>query len=51
MMGTKKFVALCEKLAQKYGERFKPNKQLVDMAAKGETYYVKFAPAKREKAA
>ena len=28
MMGTKKFVALCERLAQKYGERFKPNKLL-----------------------
>jgi 3-hydroxyacyl-CoA dehydrogenase / enoyl-CoA hydratase / 3-hydroxybutyryl-CoA epimerase len=50
MMGTKKFVALCEKLAQKYGERFKPNKQLVDMAAKGESFYSRFAP-KRQKAA
>jgi 3-hydroxyacyl-CoA dehydrogenase/enoyl-CoA hydratase/3-hydroxybutyryl-CoA epimerase len=50
MMGTKKFVALCEKLAQKYGERFKPNKQLVDMAAKGESFYTRFAP-KRQKAA
>ena len=28
MMGTKKFVALCERLAKKYGERFKPNKLL-----------------------
>src|SRR6266567_4059784 len=50
MMGTKKFVALCEKLSAKYGERFKPNKQLVDMAAKGESFYSRFAP-KRQKAA
>jgi 3-hydroxyacyl-CoA dehydrogenase/enoyl-CoA hydratase/3-hydroxybutyryl-CoA epimerase len=50
MMGTKKFVALCEKLSAKYGERFKPNQQLVDMAAKGESYYSRFAP-KRQKAA
>ena len=50
MMGTKKFVALCEKLAQKYGERFKPNKLLVEMAGKGESFYSRFAP-KRQKAA
>jgi len=50
MMGTKKFVALCEQLAQKYGERFKPNKLLVEMAAKGESFYARFAP-KRQKAA
>ena len=50
MMGTKNFVALCEKLAQKYGERFKPNKLLVEMAAKGESFYTRFAP-KQKKAA
>src|SRR6185369_12783209 len=50
MMGTNKFVALCEKLAQKYGERFSPNKLLVEMAQKGESFYARFAP-KREKAA
>jgi 3-hydroxyacyl-CoA dehydrogenase/enoyl-CoA hydratase/3-hydroxybutyryl-CoA epimerase len=50
MMGTKAFVALCEKLAQKYGERFKPNKLLIEMAAKGESFYTRFAP-KRAKAA
>jgi 3-hydroxyacyl-CoA dehydrogenase/enoyl-CoA hydratase/3-hydroxybutyryl-CoA epimerase len=47
MMGTKKFVALCKELEKKYGPRFKPNKQLADMAAKGESYYGKFAPAKK----
>ena len=47
MMGTKKFVALCKELEKKCGPRFKPNKQLADMAAKGESYYGKFAPAKK----
>ena len=50
MMGTKAFVALCEKLAQKYGDRFKPNKLLVEMAQKGESFYARFAP-KQKKAA
>src|SRR5205085_7131371 len=48
MMGTTNFVALCEKLAQKYGERFSPNKLLVEMAQKGESFYARFAP-KRQK--
>ena len=50
MMGTKKFVALCQSLEKKYGERFTPNKLLLDMAAKGESFYTRFAP-KRQKAA
>jgi 3-hydroxyacyl-CoA dehydrogenase/enoyl-CoA hydratase/3-hydroxybutyryl-CoA epimerase len=49
-MGTKKFVELCQSLAQKYGERFAPNPLLLDMAAKGESFYTRFAP-KRQKAA
>jgi 3-hydroxyacyl-CoA dehydrogenase/enoyl-CoA hydratase/3-hydroxybutyryl-CoA epimerase len=51
MMGTKNFVAMCKALEKKHGERFKPNKQLVDLAAKGDSYYGKFAPAKKDKAA
>jgi 3-hydroxyacyl-CoA dehydrogenase/enoyl-CoA hydratase/3-hydroxybutyryl-CoA epimerase len=51
MMGTKAFVAQCKALEKKFGARFKPNRQLTDMAAKGESYYGKFAPAKKEKAA
>ncbi len=47
MMGTKKFAALCKQLEKKCGARFKPNKQLADMAAKGESYYGKFTPAKK----
>ena len=46
-MGTKNFVALCQKLAKKYGARFAPNKLLLDMAAKGETFYGRFAPTRR----
>lgn len=45
-MGTKKFVELCYKLEGKYGSRFTPPKLLVDMAAKGETFYGRFPPKK-----
>ena len=51
MMGTKNFVALCRKLEKKYGARFAPNKLLVDLAAKGEGFYQRFAPEKRKEAA
>ena len=45
-MGTKTFVELCQKLEKKYGPRFAPPKLLLDMAAKGETFYSRFAPPK-----
>ncbi len=51
MMGTKRFVALCERLEQKYGDRFKPSKLLLELAAKGETFYGRFAPKGRRAAA
>ena len=51
MTGTKKFVALCEGLEKKFGERFAPSSLLRDMAAKGETFYKRFAPDKRRAAA
>jgi 3-hydroxyacyl-CoA dehydrogenase / enoyl-CoA hydratase / 3-hydroxybutyryl-CoA epimerase len=51
MMGTKRFVALCEKLAAKYGPRFAPSRLLVDMAARNESFYGRFAPGRSEKAA
>jgi 3-hydroxyacyl-CoA dehydrogenase/enoyl-CoA hydratase/3-hydroxybutyryl-CoA epimerase len=38
-MGAAAFVKLCEALAKKHGERFKPNKQLKRMAKMGESYY------------
>ncbi|MEQ1754087.1 MAG: 3-hydroxyacyl-CoA dehydrogenase NAD-binding domain-containing protein [Micropepsaceae bacterium] len=46
-VGTKKFVEECDRLAQKYGKRFLPGKLLRDMAAKGETFYGRFNPAKK----
>jgi 3-hydroxyacyl-CoA dehydrogenase/enoyl-CoA hydratase/3-hydroxybutyryl-CoA epimerase len=45
-MGTKNFVELCHKLETKYGSRFTPPKLLIEMAAKGETFYGRFAPKK-----
>ncbi|HET7805500.1 MAG TPA: 3-hydroxyacyl-CoA dehydrogenase NAD-binding domain-containing protein [Pseudolabrys sp.] len=51
MMGTKEFVAACRKLEKKYGTRFVPNKLLLDLAAKGEGFYDRFAPAKKKEAA
>jgi 3-hydroxyacyl-CoA dehydrogenase/enoyl-CoA hydratase/3-hydroxybutyryl-CoA epimerase len=50
-MGTKRFVELCRKLEKKYGPRFAPNKLLVDLAAKDEGFYQRFAPTKRKEAA
>ena len=51
MMGTKRFVDLCRKLEKKYGPRFAPNKLLIDLAAKGEGFYQRFAPTKKKEAA
>jgi 3-hydroxyacyl-CoA dehydrogenase/enoyl-CoA hydratase/3-hydroxybutyryl-CoA epimerase len=45
-MGTKNFVDLCYRLEKKYGARFTPPKLLEEMAAKGETFYGRFAPKK-----
>jgi 3-hydroxyacyl-CoA dehydrogenase / enoyl-CoA hydratase / 3-hydroxybutyryl-CoA epimerase len=50
MLGTKKFVELCRKFEKKYGARFAPPKLLLDMAAKGETFYGRFAPGKKKAA-
>jgi len=51
MMGTMRFVDLCRKLEKKYGPRFAPNKLLIDLAAKGEGFYQRFAPSKTKEAA
>lgn len=50
MMGAKRFVELCRRLERKHGARFKPNKLLLDMAAKGESFYGRFAPEKQKAA-
>jgi 3-hydroxyacyl-CoA dehydrogenase/enoyl-CoA hydratase/3-hydroxybutyryl-CoA epimerase len=47
-MGVKNFVQMCNDLAKTCGDRFKPSKLLTDMANKGETFYGRFAPAKRK---
>jgi 3-hydroxyacyl-CoA dehydrogenase/enoyl-CoA hydratase/3-hydroxybutyryl-CoA epimerase len=47
MMGTKRFVALCETLAKKHGPRFAPSKLLVEMAQKGESFYGRFGPGRK----
>lgn len=49
-MGTKKFVALCDKLAAKFGPRFAPPKLLREMAEKGETFYGRFNPEAKKAA-
>jgi 3-hydroxyacyl-CoA dehydrogenase / enoyl-CoA hydratase / 3-hydroxybutyryl-CoA epimerase len=49
-MGTKAFVELCNGLAKRHGERFKPPKLLRDMAKSGETFYGRFPPDKRRAA-
>jgi 3-hydroxyacyl-CoA dehydrogenase/enoyl-CoA hydratase/3-hydroxybutyryl-CoA epimerase len=51
MMGTKRFVELCKALEKKHGARFKPSKLLLDMAAKNETFYRRFAPERQKEAA
>jgi 3-hydroxyacyl-CoA dehydrogenase / enoyl-CoA hydratase / 3-hydroxybutyryl-CoA epimerase len=47
MMGTKAFVDACKQLQKSCGPRFAPSKLLIDMAAKGETFYGRFAPSRR----
>jgi 3-hydroxyacyl-CoA dehydrogenase / enoyl-CoA hydratase / 3-hydroxybutyryl-CoA epimerase len=49
-MGEKAFVSLAEQLAEKLGDRFRPNALLKEMAAKDETFYGRFAPAAKEAA-
>ena len=43
-MGVTTFVALCERLAEAYGEHFKPTPLLLEMAERGETFYGRFDP-------
>jgi 3-hydroxyacyl-CoA dehydrogenase/enoyl-CoA hydratase/3-hydroxybutyryl-CoA epimerase len=51
MMGTKNFADLCARLAKRYGPRFAPSPLILEMAKKGETFYGRFAPGKKERAA
>ncbi|RXF68459.1 3-hydroxyacyl-CoA dehydrogenase NAD-binding domain-containing protein [Hansschlegelia zhihuaiae] len=45
-MGAKRFVRLASALAELHGPRFRPNKLLLDLAEKDETFYGRFAPPK-----
>jgi 3-hydroxyacyl-CoA dehydrogenase/enoyl-CoA hydratase/3-hydroxybutyryl-CoA epimerase len=51
MTGVKRFVDCCRHLQQKHGSRFAPSKLLLDMAAKDETFYQRFAPPRAKAAA
>jgi 3-hydroxyacyl-CoA dehydrogenase/enoyl-CoA hydratase/3-hydroxybutyryl-CoA epimerase len=51
MMGTKRFVELCKRLEKKFGARFKPAKLLLDLAAKDDSFYRRFAPGRAKQAA
>ena len=44
--GLKAFVETADRLAAAYGDRFKVPELLREMAAKGETFYSRFAPAR-----
>ncbi|MEZ5937516.1 MAG: 3-hydroxyacyl-CoA dehydrogenase NAD-binding domain-containing protein [Hyphomonadaceae bacterium] len=50
-VGVAEFVKECDRLAESYGERFRPNALLRDMAAKGETFYGRFPPAQQQESA
>jgi 3-hydroxyacyl-CoA dehydrogenase / enoyl-CoA hydratase / 3-hydroxybutyryl-CoA epimerase len=50
MMGTKRFVELCSRLEKSCGPRFAPSKLLIDMAANGDSFYNRFAPARQRAA-
>jgi 3-hydroxyacyl-CoA dehydrogenase/enoyl-CoA hydratase/3-hydroxybutyryl-CoA epimerase len=50
-MGTDAFVALSKRLARENGPRFEPPALLVEMAARGETFYGRFAPTAQARAA
>ena len=47
MIGAAQAVTICDALAGTHGPRFAPPALLRDMAARGETFYTRFAPATR----
>jgi 3-hydroxyacyl-CoA dehydrogenase/enoyl-CoA hydratase/3-hydroxybutyryl-CoA epimerase len=49
-IGAEKFLKIAKGLQKKYGAEFKAPKLLVDMAAKGETFYERFDPYAGESA-
>jgi len=51
MLGAKRFVDMMKALEKKHGARFKPAKLLLEMAAKGDTFYRRFGTGKTKAAA
>jgi 3-hydroxyacyl-CoA dehydrogenase/enoyl-CoA hydratase/3-hydroxybutyryl-CoA epimerase len=51
MMGTRKFVELCRLFEERYGERFAPNRLLLDLADANEGFYQRFGGGKKKAAA
>jgi 3-hydroxyacyl-CoA dehydrogenase / enoyl-CoA hydratase / 3-hydroxybutyryl-CoA epimerase len=51
MMGMRKFVELCRIFEQRYGERFAPNRLLLDLADSNEGFYQRFGGGKKKAAA
>lgn len=49
-LGTKAFVALCERLAADHGDRFTPGALLRDMARTDDRFYTRFPPVDRRAA-
>jgi 3-hydroxyacyl-CoA dehydrogenase/enoyl-CoA hydratase/3-hydroxybutyryl-CoA epimerase len=48
MIGAEQAVSICDRLTEKFGERFKTPELLRELAASGETFYGRFGPnAKR----
>ena len=45
MLGAGRAVEICEDLTRRHGERFRPPALLAEMAAEGERFYARFAPA------
>jgi 3-hydroxyacyl-CoA dehydrogenase/enoyl-CoA hydratase/3-hydroxybutyryl-CoA epimerase len=51
MMGTRKFVELCRLFEERYGDRFTPNRLLLDLADANEGFYQRFGGGKKKAAA
>ncbi len=45
MMGAPRAVEICDDLARRHGERFRPPALLRELAESGERFYARFAPA------
>jgi 3-hydroxyacyl-CoA dehydrogenase/enoyl-CoA hydratase/3-hydroxybutyryl-CoA epimerase len=45
MLGAARVVEICEDLARRHGDRFRPPALLARMAADGDRFYTRFAPA------